>query len=172
MRAAPPKRAYGAIWGVFVAVLLFALLFILVTTPGLPDMVASHFNAAGQPSSYMPRGRYLRFMLAMAVGLPVAIVVLLSAVYSRAQNLKLPNRQYWLAPQRIGRTRALLIAHGVWFGIMLCVLTCFVHWLELAANRSLPPHLSNGAFGIGLLVFLIAMAVWIGALMVSFRRMS
>jgi hypothetical protein len=40
----------------------------------------------------------------------------------------------------------------------------------LAANRQHPPHLSNLAFFAVLAAFLAAMAVWIAALMIAFRR--
>jgi len=84
--------------------------------------------------------------------------------------LKLPNREYWLAPQRLDRTRSFLVAHGVWFGSLLVTLVCFVHWLELGANRQQPPHLSSQTFAAVLIAFLIATAAWVAALMFAFRR--
>jgi hypothetical protein len=82
----------------------------------------------------------------------------------------MPNREYWLAPERLDRTRAFLVAHGVWFGSLLVTLGCFVHWLELGANRQQPPHLSNQSFAAVLIAFLVATAAWIAALMFAFRR--
>jgi hypothetical protein len=102
----------------------------------------------------------------------VAVVAILTTVYSRATDMKLPNREYWLAPQRLDRTRAFLVAHGVWFGSLLVTLVCCVHWLELGANRLQPPHLSNQTFAAVLVAFLIATAAWISALMFAFRRPS
>jgi hypothetical protein len=58
----------------------------------------------------------------------------------------------------------------VWFGSLLVIVGCFVHWLELAANRLQPPHLSNSSFAAVLIAFLIATAAWLGALMFAFRR--
>jgi hypothetical protein len=155
---------------VFILLLLFAILFVTGTASELRPMVASHFDAAGQPNAFMPRSGYIRFVLCLAIGLPVAVVAILTTVYSRATDLKLPNREYWLAPQRLDRTRAFLVAHGVWFGSLLVTLVCCVHWLELGANRLQPPHLSNQTFAAVLLAFLIATAAWIAALMFAFRR--
>jgi uncharacterized membrane protein len=157
-------------WSVFVLLLVFAVLFVISTASQLPPMVASHFDAAGQPNSFMPRSGYVRFMLGLAVGLPVVVVAVLATVYSRATNMKLPNRDYWLAPERLARTRAFLVAHGVWFGSLMVTLACFVHWLELGANRQQPPHLSNQSFAVVLVAFLIATAVWVAALTFAFRR--
>ncbi len=165
-----PRYPHRVTWSVFILLLLFAIVFVTGTASQLPSMVASHFDAAGEPNAFTSRSGYVRFVLCLAIGLPVAVVAILWAVYSRARDFKLPNREYWLAPQRLDRTRAFLVAHGVWFGSLLVTLVCFVHWLELVANRRRPPHLSNLAFAAVLLVFLIAMAAWISALMFAFRR--
>ena len=171
MRPVPPARyPHWVTWSVFIALLLFAILYVTGTVSQLPLTVASHFNADGRANAFMSRSGYTRFVLCVAVGLPLAVVAILTAVYSRATDMKLPNREYWLAPQRVDQTRAFLVAHGVWFGSLLVVLACFVHWLELAANRAQPPHLSNSMFAAVMMAFLLATAVWIAALMVAFRR--
>jgi uncharacterized membrane protein len=170
MPAPAARRPHLVTWSVFIALLLLAILFVTGTASELPPMVASHFDASGQPNAFMSRTGYIRFVLCFAVGFPVAIVTILAMVYSRATDLKLPNRDYWLAPQRLDRTRAFLVAHGVWFGSLLVTLVCYVHWLELRANRRLPPHLSNQTFAALMLAFLIATGVWISALMFAFRR--
>ena len=167
---AQARYPHRVTWSVFVLLLLFAMLFVTGTASELPLTVASHFDAAGQPNAFMSRSGYIRFVLCVAAGLPVAVVVILWAVYSRATDLKLPNREYWLAPERLDRTRAFLVAHGVWFGSLLVALGCFVHWLELGANRQQPAHLSNQSFAAVLIAFLIATAAWIAALMFAFRR--
>jgi uncharacterized membrane protein len=157
-------------WLVFIALLLFAVFFVTGTASELPMTVASHFDASGRANAFMSRSGYTRFVLCLALGLPTMVVAILTTVYSRAADLKLPNRDYWLSPQRINRTRAFLIAHGVWFGSLLVTLVCLVHWLELAANREQPPHLSNQGFAAVMIAFLIATAAWVAALMFAFRR--
>jgi uncharacterized membrane protein len=157
-------------WAVFIVLMLLAVLYVTATAPQLPPTVASHFNAAGRANAFMSRGGYTRFILCFAVGFPILIVAILTAVYSRATEMKLPNREYWLAPQRIGQTRAFLVAHGVWFGSLLVILGCFVHWQELTANRLEPPHLSSATFAAGLIAFLIATTAWVAVLMLAFRR--
>jgi uncharacterized membrane protein len=164
------RHPHRVTWSVFIVLLLFATLFVAGTGSELPLTVASHFDAAGRANAFMSRGGYIRFVLCVAVGLPVIVVAILTAVYSRAADLKLPNREYWLDPQRVDRTRAFLVAHGVWFGSLLVILGCFVHWLELAANRLQPPHLSNSSFAAVLIAFLIATAAWLAALMIAFHR--
>jgi uncharacterized membrane protein len=156
-------------WIVFVLMLAFAMVYVTSTVPHLPPMVASHFDMTGYPNAFMTRSHYTLFILGFAVGLPVAIVALLTWVYTGARDFKLPNRDYWLAPERLPRTRAILIAHGVWFGSLLVAMVCFVHWLELAANRTMPPQLSNHWVSVGLLVFFLITAGWIIILLGAFR---
>jgi hypothetical protein len=84
--------------------------------------------------------------------------------------MKLPNRDYWLAPERIAQTRSMLVAHGVWFGSLLVAMVCFAHWLELDAQRRVPPQLSNAALEVGLLVFFLIAGGWILGLLIAFRR--
>lgn len=171
LKPSPPVRhPHRVTWSVFIMLLLFAVLFVTGTASELPATVASHFDAGGQPNAFMSRSGYIRFALFLAVGFPVIIVAILSTVYSRATKLKLPNPEYWLAPQRLDRSRAFLVAHGVWFGSLLVTLACSVHGLELSAHRHQPPHLSSHVFAAVLIAFLIATAVWVAALVFAFRR--
>ena len=157
-------------WIVFALALLFAILYFSNTVSSLPPLVASHFDAAGHPNAHMTREFYTKFIFAMGVGFPIAMVALLTVIYSRASDMKLPNRDYWLAPERIGQTRSMLVTHGVWFGCLMVAMVCYVHWLELAAHRSAPPQLSNQMLMAGLLVFLGIAVGWILALLRTFRR--
>jgi uncharacterized membrane protein len=155
---------------VFALLLIFAAIFVNADSAALPAMVAVHFDAAGRAGSFAPRGQYQIAVLLLALALPVAIVGIMAFAYSRATDLKLPNREYWLAPQRLERTRAFLTTHSIWLGSMMVALTCFVHWLVLDANLRRPPELSNSLFAAGLLAFTAFMGVWIAALMLAFRR--
>jgi uncharacterized membrane protein len=156
-------------WIIFGSLLVFAIGYVAVTVPKLPPWVASHFNAAGYPNAYMTRGFYVRFMLAFGVGLPVVLVALLSRVYSRAQDVKLPNRAYWLAPERISQTRATLVSFGAWLGSLTVAMVCYAHWLVLVAHRSVPPHFSNRLLFGGLLAFSLITAGLLVALLSAFR---
>ena len=157
-------------WIVFGSALLFAIFYFSTTVSSLPPLVASHFDAAGHPNAHMTREFYTKFIFAMGIGFPLAMVALLTIVYSKARDMKLPNRDYWLAPEHIAQTRSMLVAHGVWFGCLMVAMVCYVHWLELGAHRSAPPQLSNQMFMVGLFVFMALAAGSILALLRAFRR--
>jgi uncharacterized membrane protein len=157
-------------WIVFVLALLFAIFYFSNTVSSLPPLVASHFDAAGHPNAHMTRVFYAKFIFAMGIGFPLAMVALLTVIYSKASDMKLPNRDYWLSPERIAQTRSMLVAHGVWFGCLMVGMVCYVHWLELGAHRSAPPQLSSPRLMGGLFVFLGVAVGWILALLRAFRR--
>jgi uncharacterized membrane protein len=157
-------------WIAFALALWFAIFYFYNTVSGLPPMVASHFDGAGVATAHMTRESYTKFVYAMGVLFPIAMVTLLSVVYSKARDMKLPNRDYWLAPERIAQTRALLVAHAVWFGCLMVAMVCYMHWLVLTAHRSVPPYLSNQMVMGGLLVFMAIAVGWVIALLRAFRR--
>jgi len=157
-------------WIAFALLLLCAVLFFSNTVSSLPALVASHFDGAGYPTAHMTREFYTKFVFSMGIGFPIAMVAFLTLIYSKANDMKLPNRDYWLAPENIAQTRALLVSHAVWFGCLMVAMVCYVHWLELAAHRAMPPRLSNRWVGMGLLVFFAVTGVWIIRLLRAFRR--
>lgn len=156
-------------WIVFGSLLLFTIYYVMHTVPSLPPSVASHFNGAGYPNAYMTRTLYTKFVLAFGVGLPLGMVALFTLVYSSAKDVKLPNRDYWLAPERIAQTRSLLVSVGVWIGSLIVVMACYVHWLELRAHQSVPPHFSNRLILGGLLAFSLITGGLLVALLRAFR---
>ncbi len=156
-------------WIAFGLMLLGAVVFFSTTLSSLPPLVASHFDGSGFPTASMTREFYAKFVFAMGVAFPIAMVALLTMIYSKAGDMKLPNRDYWLAPERIAQTRSLLVSHVVWFGCLMVAMVCYLHWLELAAHRSMPPHLSNRLVGIGLLVFFAITGTWLFKLLRAFR---
>ena len=157
-------------WIAFALALLLAIFYFSNTISSLPPMVASHFDAAGLPTAHMTRAAYGKFLFGMGIGFPIAMVALLSIVYSKANDMRLPNRDYWLAPERIAQTRALLVSHGVWFGCLMVAMVCYMHWLVMTAHRSVPPHLSNQLIIGGLLVFMGIALGWVIGLLRTFRR--
>jgi hypothetical protein len=156
-------------WFSLLAIAGAALYFIGHTMSRLPQVLASHFDADGFPTAFMLRNRYSHAVLALGLGVPLVLVAMLTLVYSRATDMKLPNRDYWLAPERIGRTRDILVAHGIWFGALLICMACYVHWLELKANGSLPAHLPNDLVYAGLIGFSLVTVGWIAVLLLAFR---
>jgi uncharacterized membrane protein len=151
--------------------LLLAVAFVFATAGSLPPVVASHFTAGGAANAFMPRATYLRFTVALLVGLPLLIVFFSSlTTILPARFINLPSREYWLAPERKADTLAYLRQHGTRFGIILAIFICFVHWLVVQANAHSPPLFPEFLFFIGMAAFLVGLIAWLGGFIAHFRR--
>jgi hypothetical protein len=152
-------------------VLTVAAVFILLSGQSLPAVVASHFAAGGHADGFMPRNAYLGLMLFMAVGVPFLLALGYSLVHLIPPRLvNLPNRSYWLSPERSAETFAFLRRHGIYLCALMATFLCFIHWLVVRANELQPAHLPVLLFATGLVLFLLAVAVWTAVLFVRFRR--
>ena len=153
------------------ATLVLAVAFILVTGNSLPPVVASHFAAGGAANGFMPRAIYLRFIIALLVALPILIALLTGITsFLPVRFIYLPNREYWLAPERQADTLAYIRKHGMHFGVMLAIFLCFVHWLVVQANSHSPAQFPESMFFPGMAAFLVCIVIWLGRFIVRFRR--
>jgi hypothetical protein len=168
-RLEPPLKRAAALAATLVPVLAAAV-FVFVTSRALPIEVASHFGPGGIPDGFMSHRAYVRFMLAFVVLLPLLLGLGASAVARLPVKLvNIPNREYWLAPERRAQAVAMLQRLMRSFAIMLVVFLCYVHWLVVRANASMPPLLDGSAFAAGLGAFMVALVAWIVMLRRRFR---
>src|ERR1035437_1641598 len=66
-----------------------------------PGRIPSHFDAAGSPNAWSSRGEFFAFQVAVTLGVAalfVGIAWLLKSTPARLINL--PNKIYWLPPER------------------------------------------------------------------------
>jgi uncharacterized membrane protein len=161
----------GSARAVFLVVVTCAAIFVWVTSRTLPEVAASHFGGSGSANGFMPRDFYAWFMLLFVVVLPV-VLVFVPSISLREPNagLRLPNRAYWLAPERQHDTLEFLRQHMARFGSMLVVFLCYIHWLVVRANTLVPPRLpATWAIG-GIVAFVVGALVWTRMLLQHFRK--
>ncbi|MDA8140963.1 MAG: hypothetical protein M0036_20130 [Desulfobacteraceae bacterium] len=145
--------------------------FIWLTSKDLPPLVASHFGGSGFANGFMPHTVYVGFMLAFVIGLPVVAVALTWLVLGNPKaRINVPNRDYWLAPERRAETVSHLRTSLLWFGVLLLSFLCYAHWQVVLANGRQPAKLANSWFIGGLVVFLALMLLWLKALLGHFRQ--
>src|ERR1700731_830029 len=131
----------------FVALLVGAMLFVYYTSGSLPKVMASHFAASGVPTGFLPRATYLCITTAMVLLPPIFLVFLpRRALRSPKARINVPNSDYWLAPERRAETVEIIAHQCTRFAQILLVFLCYVHWLVVRANTSVPPELSSGWF--------------------------
>jgi hypothetical protein len=156
----------------YAAWLVLVLIFILATGTQLPPTAASHFVGSGEADAFMARGSYLGAMCVFAAGLPALMVLWTRRIVRQSPHrLMLPNRDYWLAPQRRAATLQVITSHMILFGFALSLLIAFAHWEVLQANLRQPPRLATGRFMAALGLFVVATAGWVYRLYARFRRL-
>ncbi len=153
-----------------VALVAIGALFVWLTSSGLSATVASHFGASGEPNGFMPRTAYVYLMLGLVVALPL-LVARSGRLVARlpASSINLPNKSYWLAPERHAGTVRSISDWLVGFAILLLLLLCYVHWLVVQANTGVTKQLSSVPFMLGLALFLVATIAW---LIAFYRRFA
>jgi uncharacterized membrane protein len=143
--------------------------FVWYTGSRMPELVASHFRASGAANGYMPRTVYLLVMLTFVVLLPLVLAIVSGrGLKNPKARLNVPNREYWLVPERRAEAVALVRLYTARLGAMLTVFLCYVHWLVVRANATQPPVLSSPWLIAGLAVFGVAMLLWAKGFLGSF----
>ncbi len=152
---------------------LVALLaaFVWTSAASMLPAVASHFDGAGTADGYMSRSAYRLVLVLLIVAVPLLLGLLpVAATMSDRMRLNIPNREYWLAPERRAETLAFLRVHGLWFASFVALFLAYVHWLVVEANRLHPPRLSTVSIQVGLAAFFIVLIVWLVVLYKRFPR--
>ncbi|MEO8740660.1 MAG: DUF1648 domain-containing protein [Casimicrobiaceae bacterium] len=133
-----------------------------LTANQLPAQVASHFGAGGVANGFMARSDYLLFMLAMTLGVPLSIALFTVLVpwLVPADKLRMPHREYWLAPERRQATMAALATSGLGMASIVAAFLIAVHLLVIAANRQTPPHLDSATLWTLVGALVVASVFW------------
>jgi serine/threonine-protein kinase len=154
---------------VFVLLLIVAVALMVVYYPQLPERMASHFDGAGRANGWSSKA----FFFGVQVFVLLLVTVCFAILPRRIQTLppdkiNLPNKSYWLAPERREATMASVVSAITWFGCAVLVFLIAVTWLVIRVNLGLEsglPALPMGALLAGLIacvVLLIARMLYIG----------
>ena len=129
-----------------------------------PGLVPSHFDAAGHPNAWSSRDEF--FTLQVAVTLGVAALFIGTAwllKFTPATLINLPNKRYWLAPERREETMDRLASSFEVFACATVLLLLVIFELTSRASRGgtlatkyfMPVLVSYLAFSAGWTVVLI-----------------
>jgi uncharacterized membrane protein len=154
----------------FILSFLSNLVLALISLAVLPERVAIHFGFGGIPDGWASSLASTLMVIGTDAFLFIALYFsprLVDRVPAKWFNL--PNRDYWLVPER--RQRAVRMISGcVWlFGTALFLFMFVIGLLTLRANLTDPVHLNETAFLSALVVFLAYTIYWTIALVRAFR---
>ncbi|MFA6033441.1 MAG: DUF1648 domain-containing protein [Myxococcota bacterium] len=101
----------------------------------MPPMMASHFGAGGQPNGWMNKESFVAIyvmVLALLNVIPLIGAIIIKKVPRSMINL--PNKEYWLAPERIDRTAGMFMSYMEVFSAGITAFMVFVFQLAFRAN--------------------------------------
>jgi uncharacterized membrane protein len=146
---------------VLTILILGFLVYLAYSAKLLPEKVATHFGASGQPNGWMSRSGYLLFLGAIGVGLPLinAIVILL---IRRIPNhlINLPNKEYWLSEENREQTCSYISGQMLWLACLEVAFFAGLHYLTIQANQLDPVRLEMAKFMPLTIGFVAAIILW------------
>jgi hypothetical protein len=148
---------------------LFAVGRVLSVWDRLPARMASHFGASGRADAWTNRGDFLLLMALVGGGttlLLLAMPLLLRVIPAGLINL--PNRDYWLTPERRPDAIARLGAWTAWFAVPVTLLMVATNDLVLRANLT-GAGLDSQTFLLLFVGFLASTVVFLVLLYRTFR---
>ena len=116
--------------------------------PLLPELVPSHFNAAGQPDAWTAKTTFLLTNLIFVIGM-AALFTGVTSLVKKLPNawINMPNKGYWLAPERRDATMDALQRQMEWLGAATLALLVGITQLTIEAAMT-AQSLNNRAFWI------------------------
>ena len=158
-----------------VAVALLAVLTVLSAAQHawywsqLPDRVATHWGIDGQPNDWMTRTG----ATVTLCGLQIAVPWFLVAVTSLASRLphsmiNIPNREYWLHPDRSSETLAWMNRMLGWIAVLTSILMINLGHMAFIANKT-GAELNMVAFAATLGAYLACVFLIAGRSLFRFR---
>jgi uncharacterized membrane protein len=155
---------------VFYSLVVLAIIQIVYYYPQMPAVLASHFDGLGVPNDWLGKNGFF--------GLYLAIILMLIAVFvfaprwsvARARfSMKIPNREFWLAPERVEQTRGFLRRQMMIMGVVHLALAVFAVQLALLAKLDQHPRL-HSSIGWALLLYFIFLIAWLIHFFLHFRN--
>ena len=145
---------------VFYVLTGLAILQVVYYYPRLPAVVASHFDGPGTANGWSGKDAFFALYLAIVVLLAGVFEYLPTWLQSRpGKQLKIPNRDYWLSPERRAATWALFRRQLMLMGIANLGLVIFAVQLAIVANFEQPPRL-HSSIGWALAAYCVFLAAW------------
>ncbi len=155
---------------IFTVLIITAIVQTIYYYPLLPNTVASHFDGLDDPNGWSSK---LVFFLIYA-GVLLLTTFIFIAIPARlakrvGKGLKIPNKSYWLAPERIHDTIQFYRNHFLYFGIANALLAVSVIQLVIMANFKEQPRLDNIIIWL-LIIYFIFIICWLILFYAKFRR--
>ena len=139
--------------------------------PRLPDQVVSNFDYDGSANGWSSKGAFLGgFTIMMACTLVLFYVLSWTIRRMGGKGINVPHRDYWLAPERRGKTAAFVGDQLEIFGLATYAFLLLTNQLTISANLVDPPELPSAAFWSAFGAYMLGGFVWTIRLITRFSN--
>jgi hypothetical protein len=139
--------------------------------PLLPDSIAVHFGASGEPNGWSDKTEFVLVYgatEAFIVIFGVAIALTLGRIPPSLMNI--PHREYWLSPERSEETVSFLADQILWIEALTLGFLVAIAQLVFKENLGEAPPRLSGEFWYVLVGF-VAAVLWLATrIILRFRR--
>lgn len=129
--------------------------------PLVPEVVGSHFDAAGKVNGFAPKLQYfIIYFLSLGITSSFTLILPLTLKYIPTSLINLPHRDYWLSGEQREASLSFLNHHFAWFGVATMVFMVVIFHLTFWANLGTVKNINPTVFWVFLAVFLLFSLVW------------
>ncbi len=155
---------------IFIAQAGLAIFQTIYYYPVMPNTMASHFDGSGVPNGWAGKSGFFALYLSILFLLGTIFLYLPKWSVKRSNfGLKLPNREFWLAPERIEQTRQFFQRQMLIIGNAHMLLSLTSIQLVVMANFNTQPVLDTRLFW-ALIIYFIFLATWLIYFFLHFRK--
>jgi len=139
----------------------------------LPERMASHFLADGTPNGWQLKEMF--FLLMGLVSASTAIIGFLAPVLIArrpASQINLPNKEYWLAPERRAATMEFIAGQMRWFACAVLFVILFGGYEAIQANLREVVRFDSQTMLVVMVGFVVFVLVWLIGFVRHFSRVE
>ena len=108
--------------------------------PQLPENIATHFDEHGLPNGLLSKPTAVMLSAGLVTLLPLFFVGISVVIrWMPTSTINLPNREYWLAPERRDETLRWMTGWMLWFSAAITIFMVALNHLTFIANRDAQP---------------------------------
>lgn len=116
--------------------------------PQLPDQMAIHFDAKGNPNDWMDKRSATLLSAGLITSLPIFFAAISQLMrWLPTSMINVPHRDYWFAPERRDESLRWMTGWMSWFSVAISVFLVSLNHLTFIANRDAQPLSSAWFWG-------------------------
>ncbi len=151
-------------------ILLVMVVQAAVYLPQMPPKMASSFGGDGSAKGFMTPRDFLFFEVFIVAIMLLAFNVLPRLSIRNPASVNLPNKAYWLAPERAAATMREVLARLRGLGNLILAFMALLFQATYLANLTSNPALDMKWFGIGMACWIAFFLGWIVSFYRKFQR--